>query len=87
MKDYFGVKLSDEIFDFIQDMKLYIESQTGFCIQSSYYGVSIDPVGDSIEIWHSGDRVAKFNSIKDFLFCFEINNKKVIEVLDDFDFA
>ena len=87
MNVYFGVELSDEIFNFIQDMESYIESQTGFCIQSSYYGVSIDPVGDSMEIWHCGDCVAKFNSIKDFLFCFEINNKKVIEILDDFDFA
>ena len=87
MSDSFGFKVSDEIFDFIKDMESYIESQTGFVIQSDCYGVSLDPVGDNIEVWHCGECVSKFNSIKDFLFGFEIQNKKIIEIISDFDFS
>ena len=68
-------------------MEGYIESQAGFVIESDYYGMSLDPCGDFIEIWHLGEHVADFASINEFLLKYEINGKKVIELISDFEFC
>ena len=87
MKNYHGYNISDEDYDFIESMEDHIVSQCGFVIESAYYGMSLDPAGDAIEIWHLGECVTKFNSIKDLLLNYEINQKKLIELIEDFDFA
>ena len=87
MKEYYGYSVSDEDFDFIEDMEGIIESQCGFVIESSYYGMSLDPVEDYIEIWHLGEHITNVSSIKDLLLNFEVNGKKLIEIIEDFDFS
>ena len=87
MRDYFGYSISVEDFEFIQDMERYIKSQCGFVINAPYYGMSLDPVGNHIEVWHDGECVEKFECINDLLLGFEINEKKLIELISDFDFT
>ena len=87
VRDYFGYSISVEDLEFIENMEGYIESQCGFVINAPYYGMSLDPVGNHIEIWHDGECVDKRTGIKDLLLGFEINGKKIIELISDFDFA
>lgn len=86
MKTYFGYNVTDEDFEFIRNMEGYVNSQCGFCISSDYYGVSIDPVADGIEVWHNGELISKFASIETFLLNYDFNGTKIISLISDFDF-
>ena len=84
---YEGYSISEETAEFIEEMEGIIECLCGFVIESSYYGMSLDPVEDYIEIWHLGEHITNVSSIKDLLLNFEVNGKKLIEIIEDFDFA
>lgn len=87
MKNYFGYCVSDEVMDFITSMSDYIETNFGFAIESSEHHIYIDPIGDNIQIKASEASDLKYSDLKDFLLNFELNGKKIICLLENFDFA
>ena len=87
MKNYFGYCVSDDIMDFIITMNDYIETNFGFAIESSEHHIYIDPIGDHVQIKTSKINAFKYSDLKDFLLNFELNGKKIIYLLDEFDFA
>ncbi len=87
MKDYFGYSVSDEDYDFIKGMTDYAETYFGFGIASSEYRIYLEPIEDHLEIFVEGRLVAKYSCVKEFLLNFGINEKKLIELIGDFNFA
>ena len=87
MEKYYGYNITDEIMDFINSMNDYIETNFGFAIESSDYYIYLDPIEDHIQIKMPNKNVLKYSNLKDFLLNFELNGKKIICLLEDFDFA
>ena len=87
MKEYYGYNITDEVMDFINSMNDYIETNFGFAIESSDYHIYLDPIADHILIKISNINVLKYSNLKDFLLNFELNGKKMIYLLEEFDFA
>lgn len=87
MKNYYGYNITDDVMDFINSMNDYIETNFGFAIESSEHHIYLDPIEDYIQIKISKTNVLKYSNLKDFLLNFELNGKKIIYLLDEFDFA
>ena len=87
MKNYYGYSVSDDVMDFITSMNDYIETNFGFAIESSEHHIYLDPIEDHIQIKNSETNVLKYSDLKDFLLNFELNEKKIIYLLEEFDFA
>ena len=87
MKNYYGYNVSDDVMDFITDMHNYIETNFGFAIESSDHHIYIDPIEDHIQVKSSETIFSKYSELKDFLLNFELEGKKIIELLEEFDFA
>ena len=87
MKNYYGYNVSDDVMDFISGMNDYIETNFGFAIESSEYHIYIDPIEDHIQVKSSETIFFKYSDLKDFLLNCELKGKKIIELLEEFDFA
>ncbi len=87
MIKYLGYELSEDVVDFITGMKDYVETNFGFGIKSSYCYVYVDPIEDHIEVKCDNFPIVIYSDIDEFLVNFYINNRKIIEVLEDFEYA
>ena len=86
MINYYGYNITEEVSDFIQGMTDYIETNFGFAIENSEYHIYIDPIEDYIEI-KSDNSIQKYSNLKEFLLNYELHGKKIIELLEEFDYA
>lgn len=79
--------LTEEDMSFIREMQECVKSQSGFLIESKYYGLSIDPIGEMIEAWNGGNMIGVYENIDTMLEKIIVNEKKLVELISDFDFA
>ena len=87
MSNYYGYEISEEVSEFIQGMTDYVETNFGFAIESSEHHIYIDPIEDYVEVKFDKNTVFKYSNLREFLLNHELNGKKIIELLEDFDFA
>lgn len=87
MNDYFGYNVSDEVLDFIKGMTDYAETNFGFAIASPEYYIYVDPIEDHIIVKLDENTELKFSDIREFVLNCELNGRKVIELLEEFDYA
>lgn len=78
---------TEEDMSFINEMQECVKSQSGFLIESKYYGLSVDPIGEMIEAWNCGKMIGVYENIEMMLEKVIVEGKKLAEVISDFDFA
>lgn len=87
MKSFCGYDVSEDVFEFIQGIIDYIETNFGFAISSSKHYIYIDPIEDHVIVKCDERPIEKYASAEELLINFEIDEKKLIELLEDFDYA
>lgn len=77
-----------EDLEFLLNLRItLVEDQSPVELICNGYGFQIDPGAGGAEIWHLGEKVAKYTSVDDLFFNFKIKGKSFIEQIADIDYA
>lgn len=87
MKEYYGIYVSEETFEFIKAINDYVDTNFGVLIASAEHSLYIEPIDNFIEISCGECKGIRYPSVEKFLLNFEIEGKKMIEIIENFDFA
>ncbi len=72
--------------EFLKDLYDMVGSQTEFTFLWGDNSFLVEQYGEEVEIWHCGDRVARYHSLEDMFLKFKRNGMPFIECIDDIDF-